>query len=101
MAEDRGVADEEVVRAHVVVRGRVQGVFYRAIAQDHARSLGLTGWIRNRPDGNVECLLEGPRDGIEAMLAWCEKGPPHARVDGVDVKWEDTPREFTTFRVTF
>lgn len=90
----------EHARAHVIVRGRVQGVFYRATAQDYGRSLGLTGWIRNLPDGNVEALFEGPKDRVEDMLAWCRQGPPHARVDGLDVTWDAATGEFTTLRVS-
>lgn len=89
----------EQARAHVIVRGKVQGVFFRAMAQDYGRSLGLTGWIRNLPDGNLEALFEGPRDRVEDMVAWCRQGPPHARVDGLDLAWEAATGEFKTLRV--
>jgi acylphosphatase len=75
-------------RARVVVRGRVQGVFFRAEASVRARSLGLTGWVRNRSDGSVEAVLEGPQEGVESMLRWCTQGPAGARVDAVEVAWE-------------
>jgi acylphosphatase len=76
-------------RAHVVVRGRVQGVFFRAEASQRARSLGLAGWVRNTPDGAVEAVFEGDRDRIESIVAWCRRGPALAQVDDVTVDWEE------------
>jgi acylphosphatase len=76
-------------RARVVVRGRVQGVFFRVETRDRARSLGLSGWVRNAPDGSVEAVFEGDRERIESMLAWCRRGPSLARVDEVQAEWED------------
>jgi acylphosphatase len=72
-------------RIHAIVSGHVQGVSYRASAASAARRLGLTGWVRNRSDGTVELEAEGPEDRIAALLAWCQEGPPAARVDGVAV----------------
>ncbi|MGH3083607.1 MAG: acylphosphatase [Gaiellaceae bacterium] len=77
-----------VARARVIVRGRVQGVFFRVEARTRARSLGVAGWVRNRPDGAVEAAFEGPREAVESMLRWSEQGPAGARVDAVDVTWE-------------
>jgi acylphosphatase len=82
------VAGEDV-RAHVVVRGHVQGVFFRAEARDRARSLGLAGWVRNQPDGSVEAVFEGPRERVESMVAWCEHGPRGAKVTSAGVRWEE------------
>ena len=76
-------------RARVVVRGRVQGVFFRAETRDRARSLGLSGWVRNVPDGSVEAVFEGDRDRIESILEWCRRGPGFAEVEDVDVAWEE------------
>ncbi|MEB3322252.1 MAG: acylphosphatase [Synechococcaceae cyanobacterium] len=70
-------------RWRIDVRGRVQGVGYRAACQQRAIALGLGGWVRNRPDGAVELEAEGPPARLEELLAWCEQGPPAARVDGV------------------
>jgi acylphosphatase len=78
-----------VARARVVVRGRVQGVFFRAEASARARSLGVVGWVRNRADGVVEAAFEGQTDAVESMLRWCEQGPTGARVDAVEVTWEE------------
>ena len=67
-------------RVHVVIEGRVQGVFFRASTRDEARARGLGGWVRNLPDGRVEALFEGDQRVVENMLAWCHKGPPYAYV---------------------
>lgn len=69
---------------HVVIRGRVQGVGYRAWVADEARERSLTGWVRNRRDGTVEAVFSGPEDAVAAMLAACRQGPPLARVEAVD-----------------
>jgi acylphosphatase len=72
---------------HVMVRGRVQGVGYRAWVDDQATLSGLEGWVRNRQDGSVEALFAGPADEVAQMVALCRRGPPAARVDSVS----DTP----------
>lgn len=78
-------------RVHAIVRGRVQGVFYRASARREASARGLTGWVRNLPDGSVELVAEGPAPAVEAFLAWCREGPPAARVEAVEVR-DEPPR---------
>jgi acylphosphatase len=75
-------------RARVRIRGRVQGVFFRAEASQRARSLGLAGWVRNCPDGSVEAVFEGDDERVASMVDWCRRGPSGAQVDGIDVKWE-------------
>lgn len=69
---------------HVLVSGRVQGVGFRWFARERAQELGLAGWVRNLPDGKVELSLEGEESAVRAMLAWLAKGPPAARVTGVE-----------------
>ena len=81
------------------VSGRVQGVFYRATCARMAREKGLAGNVRNRPDGGVEAVFEGPSDAVEEMVAWCREGPDLARVDEVEVRNEDPVGE-AGFRVT-
>lgn len=81
MAEDR-------VRRRVVATGRVQGVFFRHSARERARAHRVAGWIRNRSDGAVEAVLEGPEDAVERLVRFFETGPPGARVDHVDVTGE-------------
>jgi len=78
----------EPARAHVVVRGRVQGVGFRYDTVLRARSLGLAGWVRNRSDGAVEAVFEGPRELVESIVEWCGRGPVGARVDEVEVRRE-------------
>lgn len=80
-------------RARVVIRGRVQGVFFRAEAAERARSLGLAGWVRNNRDGTVEAVFQGDRDRIESMVAWCRRGPAAASVEDVEVEWTETRDE--------
>jgi acylphosphatase len=87
------------VRARAVVRGRVQGVSYRYATMSQAERLGVTGWVRNLPDGSVELVAEGPREEVEKLLAWCRRGPSFARVDDVDVEWEEATGEFARFGI--
>jgi acylphosphatase len=67
----------------------VQGVYYRTDTRTRASGLGLSGWVRNVPDGTVEAVFEGTAERIESMIAWCGRGPSGARVDEVSVEWED------------
>lgn len=82
-----------------VVLGRVQGVFFRASAQREAKRLGLTGWVRNRPDGSVELLAEGEDESLRDFIGWVQRGPGSARVDRVDTRWRSYTGEFTEFRI--
>jgi acylphosphatase len=77
-----------MIRAHVFISGKVQGVGYRASAWDAATLLKLNGWIRNLRDGRVEAIFEGSEEQVQEMLRWCHKGPPGARVDAIDVRYE-------------
>ena len=73
-------------RVRVRIRGRVQGVFFRAEARSRAESLGLAGWIRNAPDGSVEAVFAGPEGRVDSIVGWCRRGPSGARVDEVEVE---------------
>jgi len=73
---------------HVFVSGMVQGVFYRSWTEQTAQGLGLSGWVRNLPDGRVEAIFEGEKSRVEKMVSLCRKGPPHAKVDKVDARKE-------------
>ena len=88
-------------RAHLVVNGRVQGVYFRAETQDQAVALGLTGWVKNRPDRSVEAVAEGSREKIEKLIAWCRQGPPRAEVSDVNVTWEEYKGEFDEFKIIY
>jgi acylphosphatase len=72
-------------RVHVVIRGWVQGVGFRASCARQAIGLGLTGWVRNQWDGSVEALFEGPAEAVDRMVAWCRRGPAAAEVERVEV----------------
>jgi acylphosphatase len=87
-----------VRRAHVVIRGRVQGVSFRYEARSRAWSLGVSGWIRNNFDGTVEAVLEGDDENVDSMVEWCRRGPSGAVVQAVDVDWEE-PRGESGFTV--
>lgn len=89
------------IRAHVLISGHVQGVFYRASAQRQAQAYGLRGWVCNLPDGRVEAVFEGDQAVVERMLAWCRSGPPNAYVTDVDVRHEPFMGEFTGFGVCY
>lgn len=89
----------EWARVHLRIRGRVQGVMFRAEAADTARALGITGYARNRADGSVEIVAEGRRNDLEAFIAWAHTGPPLAHVLKVDEEWQEFKGEFTNFMV--
>lgn len=86
------------VGVDVTVTGRVQGVAFRWYAEQQAAQLGVSGWVRNEPDGSVAVHAEGTRDAVDAMVAWCRQGPPSAAVAGVDVRPAEVrgAREFST-----
>ncbi len=91
----------EKLRAHVCVNGRVQGVCFRMETQHAAKRHGLTGWVKNLPDGRVEAVFEGDSKSVESMLHWCETGAPLARVNRVTMEREPYTGEFDTFRITY
>jgi len=88
-----------MVRLHVFISGRVQGVFFRAYAQDEARTLGLIGWVRNLRDGRVEAVFEGKEERVKEMLEWCHTGPPSSHVSNVEEIWEEPKGEFENFEI--
>lgn len=88
-------------RVHLSIEGYVQGVFYRASTRETAVQLGLKGWVRNLPDGNVEALFEGSVNDLYKMIEWCHNGPPGARVINIKEKWSDFIGEFKSFEVRF
>jgi len=89
------------IRAHAIIHGRVQGVFFRMETKRAADRFGVSGWVQNRRDGTVEAVFEGNRNQIDDILAWCKKGPPHANVADVNVTWEDYTGEFKKFDITY
>jgi acylphosphatase len=87
-----------MIRRRIVVRGRVQGVGFRVFVATRARARGVAGWVRNRPDGTVEAVLEGERDAVFAVVAACEDGPRGAGVSGVGVSDEE-PKSLRGFEI--
>ena len=88
-------------RAHVLISGSVQGVFFRANAQEMAEQYKLTGWVRNTSDGRVECLLEGDEEQVKNMLDWCSKGPAGSHVKSTEVEWGKPTGEFKAFYIKY
>jgi len=86
-------------QVHCIVRGRVQGVFFRASAQREARRLGLTGWVKNLPDGAVEAVVEGEDEQVREFIQWAQRGPSAARVDRVETRWRSYTGDFSDFRI--
>jgi len=92
---------ETKVRAHVIVYGRVQGVFFRLEAQTAAVGIGVCGWVRNCSNGTVEAVFEGERSCVNAAVEWCHRGSPLSTVDHVDVTWQTYTGEFDGFKVAY
>ena len=88
-------------RVHLIISGRVQGVFYRASTCDKALQLNLTGWVRNCADGSVEAVVEGPEEQVNALISWCKQGPTHAHVTHVDVNHEHYQGDYSTFSIRY
>jgi acylphosphatase len=92
---------ERIVRAHILIEGRVQGVGYRAFAHKNAIREGLSGWVQNLSDGLVELEVQGPRESIELFLLALRKGPSLAHVDQLHVNWLNAKRENDGFRIIY
>ena len=88
-------------RVHVIVQGRVQGVYFRASTRDRARRLGLSGWVHNCRNGSVELIAEGEKAKLEQLVTWCHSGPPGAVVTNVEVEWQEGTGEFVGFAVKY
>jgi acylphosphatase len=89
------------IRTHLIIEGRVQGVFFRDTTRREAVGLDLRGWVKNRFDGSVEVVAEGPRDAVENLVQWCHHGPSYAQVTGVNRIDEEFTGEFDAFRIVF
>jgi acylphosphatase len=92
------MATDDIVRRRVIIRGCVQGVFFRDSVREQAEASGVAGRVRNRPDGTVEAVFEGPSESVAALVRFCRTGPPHARVEHVEVT-EEEPSGESGFRV--
>jgi acylphosphatase len=83
---------------HLIIKGKVQGVYYRASAKDVAKEVGVTGWVKNMPDGNVEAIVSGSEERVEKFIEWCRKGPKNAEVSEVIVS-DSKEKPLTDFRI--
>ena len=92
---------EDKKRAHVIISGRVQGVFFRMETHKAAQLYGVSGWVKNKADGTVEALFEGDKTSVDLILEWCRKGSPPAKVEKTEVNWEDYTAEFEEFNITY
>ena len=88
-------------RVHLIIRGEVQGVFFRASARQRANELGLKGWVRNNSDGSVEIVAEGERAALEEFTDWCHQGPRRSTVNHVVIKWESYSDQFDEFTIEY
>jgi len=89
------------IRVRLIIDGRVQGVWFRDSTRREASRLRVSGWVRNRPDGSVEVLAEGPADRVEQLITWCHQGPPAAQVRRVQENRETYHGEFEGFEIVF
>ncbi len=88
-------------RAHVRIYGRVQGVYFRQYTREEATWRGVSGWVRNNPDGSVEAVFEGDEEKVNELIEWCHQGPPSALVEKVEVDWENPTGEFSGFEISY
>ena len=87
-------------RIHVMISGKVQGVFFRISAQDKANELNLTGWVKNIFNNAVEIIAEGDREELSKLTGWLQLGPPNAIIDKISIEWSDQPeRQFSSFEI--
>jgi len=86
---------------HVIISGRVQGVWFRANTRQKAEQLGVTGWVRNTNDGCVEAVFEGEKNCVKEMLEWCKNGPPLAKVENVEIKKQTPTNGFNGFSIKY
>lgn len=91
----------EKVRVRIFVSGLVQGVFFRSETKNRAEELGIFGWARNLIDGRVEILAEGEKDKLEKLIVWAKQGPDSAKVDGLEIDWQEYQSEFKKFEIRY
>ncbi len=91
----------EISRIHLFISGRVQGVFFRAHTKEVAQNLGLVGWVKNLEDGRVEIIAEGKETDLQKLTEWCWQGPTGARVDDIEIIYEEPTNEFRSFEIKY
>ena len=85
----------------LIIHGRVQGIFFRDSTRRKARKLGLTGWVSNESDGTVKVMAQGEEEKLEALIKWCYNGPMLARVDKIDIEWQEATGQFEKFEIKY
>ena len=87
------------VNVHVLISGRVQGVWYRASTKQKAEQLGIFGWVRNTKEGHVEAVFEGDEDNVNKLIDWCYLGPPLAKVENVKIQKQNETKSYDKFEI--
>jgi len=87
------------IRAHLIISGKVQGVYFRKYTQEISIKNTVSGWVRNLKNGDVECILEGLPSNVEKVIEWCHIGPKNSRVDKIDINYETHTGEFQGFKI--
>jgi acylphosphatase len=89
----------QYIRVHLIISGKVQGVYFRKHTQDISLQNNVYGWVKNLQNGDVECVLEGLKSDIDKVMIWCHQGPPNSRVDNVEIKYEEFTGDFNEFKI--
>lgn len=89
----------QYIRVHLIISGKVQGVYFRKHTQDVSLRNYVYGWVKNLLNGDVECVLEGLKSNVDKVIRWCHQGPPNSRVDNVEIKYEAFTENFTEFKI--
>lgn len=89
------------VKAHVIITGRVQGVYFRGNTRREAQKHGVNGWVRNLPDGRVEAIFEGNKENVDKLIDIVRKGPSHAHVTDLKVEWLNYDSKFDDFTIRY
>jgi len=92
---------EEKIRAHIIVSGRVQGVYFREQTRKGAKKLSVSGWIKNLEDGRVEAIFEGEKEKVEKIVNWARRGPFFAKVNDLEIEWGEYQGEFESFEIVY
>ncbi len=88
-------------RVILIIHGRVQGVFFRDSTRRRAKKLGLIGWVSNQEDGTVKVVAEGEQEDLEKLIKWCYNGPIIAKVDKIDIQWQEATGRFNNFEIKY
>ena len=89
----------QYIRVHLIISGKVQGVYFRKHTQDISLQNNVYGWVKNLVNGDVECVLEGLKSNVDKVMIWCNQGPPGSHVDNVKIKYEEFIGNFNDFKI--